>query len=197
MKTKSNKTDHAPTPDWVEQAVQAHLASKAKPVPPASAEFRARCRAAGPAALAVKKMKEQRVHLLAQPGSLLDHFEELAAQAGVKLDDAFATLDINRASPPASAPGLARLARNIGLTCDETVLRVRWGMAERASAALPVWPSQAELVRARRGARGASRPEGSLEAFLHEREKNYSPALRAELRSAINAVIDVYGQNIL
>ncbi len=195
MKTKSNKTDHAPTPDWVEQAVQAHLASQAPPAPPASPEFHARCRAAGLAVLAVKKMKEQRVHLLAQPGSLLDHFDELADQAGVKLDDAFTALDINRANPSASALGLARLARDIGLSSEEAVLRVRWGVARRASMVLPVWPRQDRLARARQRD-GVPAPHGSLERALLEQEKNYSSSLRAELRVALDAVAEVFGEGV-
>lgn len=194
MKTKSTKTDHAPTPDWVEQAVQAHLASQARPVPPASPDFLARCRAAGLAALSVLKMKQQRQHLSARPGSLFDHFNELADQAGVKLDAAFTAHNISRANVPASAPGLARLARDLGLTSGETVLRVRWGVAQHAALTpTAAWPGQAAMARARQCAGGPPRPDGALEQVLHNGEKRYSPALRAELRAALDAVAAVFG----
>jgi len=192
--------DQQPSPDWLEQAVQAHLAAKANPVPPASPEFRARCRTAALGALDVLKMQQHRQQLAEAHGSLLDHFEALARLAGVKLDAAFQTLGVTRAETPdvTSTRALALLAQHLGLACDEVVLRVRWGVAQLADAVVPAeWPDALVLARTRRGAgsAGQTRAKRSLNQTLLDCERNYSPARRAELRAALNAVAEVYGQD--
>lgn len=198
MKTPLN--DHQPSPDWLEQAVQAHLATKAKPAPPASPEFRARCRTAALGALEVLKMQQHRQQLTDVPGSLVEYFEALARLAGVKLDTAFQTLGISRTGTPdvASSRGLALLAQHLGLACDEVVLRARWGVAQLAGAVVPTdWPGALALARTRRGpgSAGQTRAKRSLNQALLDCEKNYGPARRAELRAALNAVAEVYEQD--
>lgn len=189
--------DHQPSPDWLDQAVRAHLAANAKPVPPASPEFRARCRTAALGALDVLKMQQHRRQFVDKPGSLVEHFEALACLAGVKLDAAFQTLGIAREdkSDVTSVRGLALLAQHLGLTCDEVVLRVRWGVAQLAGAVLPAeWPGEQVPSRASRKAGSAAQPR-SLNQSLLDCEENFSPARRAELRAALNAVAEVYGQD--
>jgi hypothetical protein len=195
MKTPLN--DHQPSPDWLEQAVQAHLAAQAGTPPPASPEFRARCRTAGLAALDVLKMQRHRPELAATPGSLIDHFQALARLAGVKLDGVLQTLGIPRTdmTDAASVHGLALLAQHLGLAGDEAVLRVRWGMAQLAGLVGPAdWPDAPEPVRERRKpvSSGQPRAEHSLTQTLLDCESNYTPARRAELRAALNAVAEVY-----
>ncbi len=192
--------DHQPSYDWLEQAVQAHLAANAKPVPPASPEFRARCRTAALGALDVLKMQQHRQQLAAEPGPLVEHFEALALLAGVKLDAAFQTLGITcvNATDAACARGLALLAQHLGLACDEVVLRVRWGLAQLAGEVVPTeWPGALALAhaRCRPGSSSKARATRLLNQALLDCEKNYSPARRAELRAALNAVTEVYGQD--
>lgn len=182
MKTKLT-SDQQPSLDWVEQAVRAHVHGRAKPVPPASPEFLARCQAAAQAALDVEKMQAQRPHLWTQPGSLFDHFDELAARAAVKLENIFATCRIDRKDLRASAPGLARLARNLGLNCNETVLRMRWVVAQTTGFEM----KQAAAVRSRR-MNSAKPTANAAEEALLAAEKRYTPTQRAELRAALEAV---------
>jgi hypothetical protein len=198
MKTALN--DHQPSSDWLEQALQAHLTAKTKPAPPASPEFRARCRTAALGALDVLKMQQHRQQLAPTAGSLIEHFEALARLANVKLDAAFQTLGITcvDATDAACARGLALLAQHLGLACDEVVLRVRWGVAQLTGVVAPTeWPGTLILARPRRGAgsEGQTRAKRSLNRTLLDCEKNYSPARRAELRAALNAVAEVYGQD--
>ena len=161
-----------------------------------SPEFHARCQTAALGALDVLKMRSHRAQLASRPGSLLEHFEALARQAGVSLDQVFPALGLARAeaSDAATARGLARLARQLGLAHDEAARRLRWGFAKLAGLALPSAGDASPLpVRARR-ARGTVRRQDAVELALRRGEAAYPAARRAELLAAINAMSEEYSR---
>jgi hypothetical protein len=199
--SKPLKNDDEATPDWVEQLLQAHHAVATGPVETEmrSQDFRARCLAAAVSGIEVSKMRRQRYRLAGVPGSLRDHFENLARLAGVKLGGVFKVLGIIRADFPdaRSARGLARLARQLELPCEEVMLRLRCGFAELAGAPLlDGWLGMPQPARARRTAVRSSDIQ-RLSQHLRGREADYSPSRRSELRAALNAVAEVYGQDVI
>jgi hypothetical protein len=197
MNMKTPLNDNQPSADWIEQAVQAHLAAK-PPVPQPTSEFLARCRIAGLGALDVLKMQRHRPQFANAPGSLKEHLDNVARSAGVKLEAVVETLGIMRgnASDTINTRGLAQLGQYLGLACDEVVLRVRWGMAQTAGIVASVaWPGVPVHVRRRAGSSCKSQTSHSVTDALHVCEKNYSPVLRAELRDALNAVAEVYDRD--
>jgi hypothetical protein len=194
MKTPIN--DHEPPPDWVEQAVQAHLATRLK-LPEPSPEFRSRCRVAALGAFDVLKMQQHRQQLARAPGSLCEHFEALARAAGVKLEGVFKALGIAAANTldAANVRGLAQLAQHLGLACEEVVLRVRWEVAQLAGMApAEAWAgaNTSGPARRRAGSSGHTKNPSSTHNALLVCERSYHPARRAQLRAALAAVEEVY-----
>lgn len=191
MNNNLPENNHAASPDVLAEAVNQHLAvSSEKPSP----EFHARCQAAALGALDVLRMRACRAQLANQPGSLLEHFEGLARLAGVGLDQVFPALGLAHpeASDTATARGLARLARQLGLAHDEASRRLRWGFAKLAGAMLPpTWDTSPLPVRARRP-RGTVRRQDAVEEALRRSEAAYPAARRAELRAAVNVVLEEY-----
>ena len=79
------------SPDWLDHALDAHLASRPTRIGdiPVSADFQERCRDSAFAALDVLKMRQQLASIGQFPGSLWELFSALATRASVGLDRVF------------------------------------------------------------------------------------------------------------
>ena len=130
----------APTPPWVDTLLHDYHRLEQLPETEASEAFLARCHAAGERGAGLARMRGERAHMGRVRMPLREYIEGIAARAGVLLAPFFDAYGITQPPPPdpASASGLARLARMIGIGEDEVVAGIRWsfdpGWTERPAA---------------------------------------------------------------
>ncbi len=125
MKQETNEA----SPAWLTTTVQKYCDLKKLPEAEAEEAFLANCQAAAARGLCLRQMRAERKGMGRVRVPLREYIEGIAARAGVLVAPFFEAYGVAQPPPPdeASARGLARLARMIGMNEEEVIAGIRLG----------------------------------------------------------------------
>lgn len=160
---------------------------------PVTDELRQLCREASLRALDIQKLRDERKNLGQLIVSLHEYIKALANRANVNLRPLLVAFQIRRPDRPdrASAHGLARLARYIGLKRDEAWLLMRLGYARQAGKDIPVTADG--FARQHRN-RPPCDSRSECKAVLDQLEAKYNREMRESLHAMAVTFRAVYAE---
>jgi hypothetical protein len=183
-------------PLWFSQALDiyrdAHRnPSEIQPDQPGSKAFIQRCRKGADIARRTAQLRRERERIGFVPLSFSDYLKGLAKLVGSPLPPVMGWFGVtdSRQIDRASAPGVARLGRELGLSLQELLAHVRIGFAE-AHGTAPI------SMLAARSTDGRDDPLRETEDALRQVELKYNPTQLHELRLIESELRSGFGKAI-